>query len=72
MHTFIFEELGLLDETRQGAGSEVIEGLMELILDIRKQARDNKDWSTSDQIRDRLKAAGIEIKDTKEGIEWSM
>ncbi|HOO94892.1 MAG TPA: cysteine--tRNA ligase [Proteiniphilum sp.] len=72
IHTFIFEVLGLLDETRQGAGSEVIEGLMELILDIRKQARDNKDWSTSDQIRDRLKAAGIEIKDTKEGIEWSM
>lgn len=72
MHTFIFEVLGLLDETRQGAGSEVIEGLMELILDIRKQARDNKDWSTSDQIRDRLKASGIEIKDTKEGIEWSM
>jgi cysteinyl-tRNA synthetase len=72
MHTFIFEVLGLVDETRQGAGSEVIEGLMELILDIRKQARDNKDWSTSDQIRDRLKAAGIEIKDTKEGIEWSM
>ncbi|HPD87731.1 MAG TPA: cysteine--tRNA ligase, partial [Proteiniphilum sp.] len=56
IHTFIFEVLGLLDETRQGAGSEVIEGLMELILDIRKQARDNKDWSTSDQIRDRLKA----------------
>ncbi len=72
MHTFIFEVLGLIDETRQGAGSEVIEGLMDLILDIRKQARDNKDWSTSDQIRDRLKAAGIEIKDTKEGIEWSM
>jgi len=72
MHTFIFEVMGLLDETRQGAGSEVMEGLMTLILDIRKQARDNKDWSTSDQIRDRLKAAGIEIKDTKEGMEWSM
>ncbi|MDD2328397.1 MAG: cysteine--tRNA ligase [bacterium] len=72
MHTFIFEVMGLLDETRQGAGSEIMEGLMTLILDIRKQARDNKDWSTSDQIRDRLKAAGIEIKDTKEGMEWSM
>jgi len=43
-----------------------------LILDIRKRARDNKDWTTSDQIRERLKAIGIEIKDTKEGIEWSM
>ncbi|MBZ4651724.1 MAG: cysS [Proteiniphilum sp.] len=72
MHTFIFEVLGLLDETRQSAGSEVIEGLMSLILDIRKRARDNKDWTTSDQIRERLKAIGIEIKDTKEGIEWSM
>ncbi len=72
MQTFIFEVLGLIDETRQGAGSEVVEGLMTLILDIRKQARDNKDWRTSDQIRDRLKAAGIEIKDTKEGMEWSM
>ncbi len=72
MHTFIFDVLGLVDETRQSASSEVIEGLMSLILDIRKRARDNKDWTTSDQIRERLKAIGIEIKDTKEGIEWSM
>lgn len=72
MQTFIFEVLGLLDETRQGAGSEVIEGLMALILDIRKTARENRDWGTSDQIRDQLKAAGIEIKDTKEGMEWSI
>ncbi len=72
MHTFIFDVLGLLDETRQSASSEVIEGLMSLILDIRKRARDNKDWATSDQIRERLKAIGIEIKDTREGIEWSM
>lgn len=72
MHTFIFNVLGLIDETRQSAGSEVIEGLMSLILDIRKRARDNKDWATSDQIRERLKAIGIEIKDTREGIEWSM
>ncbi|KUL08392.1 MAG: Cysteine--tRNA ligase, partial [Proteiniphilum sp. 51_7] len=72
MHTFIFDVLGLVDETRQSASSEVIEGLMSLILDIRKRARDNKDWATSDQIRERLKAIGIEIKDTREGIEWSM
>lgn len=72
MHTFIFEVLGLLDETRQGAGNEVMEELMALILDIRRTARENRDWSTSDKIRDRLKAAGIEIKDTQEGVEWSM
>jgi cysteinyl-tRNA synthetase len=45
---------------------------MALILDIRKTARENRDWGTSDQIRDQLTAAGIEIKDTKEGMEWSM
>lgn len=43
---------------------------MALIIDIRKEARDNKEWSTSDKIRDRLKAAGVVIKDTKEGVEW--
>ncbi|MDD2513387.1 MAG: cysteine--tRNA ligase, partial [Proteiniphilum sp.] len=48
MHTFIFEVLGLLDETRQGAGNEVMEELMALILDIRRTARENRDWSTSD------------------------
>jgi cysteinyl-tRNA synthetase len=70
MHTFVFEVLGLLDETKLSSGSEVIEGLMALILDIRKEARDNKEWSTSDKIRDRLQAAGVVIKDTKEGVEW--
>jgi len=70
MHTFVFEILGLLNETRLSSGSEVIEGLMALILDIRKEARENREWATSDMIRDRLEAAGVVIKDTKEGIEW--
>ena len=72
MHTFIFEVLGLVDETKQMAGSEVIEGLMRLIIDIRQSARDNKDWTTSDKIRDALKEAGIALKDTKEGVEWRL
>lgn len=70
MHSFIFEILGLLDETKNITGSDVIEGLMDLILDIRKTARENKDWSTSDKIRDQLKSSGVEIKDTKTGVEW--
>ncbi|MCE5204787.1 MAG: cysteine--tRNA ligase [Porphyromonadaceae bacterium] len=72
MHTFIFEVLGLVDETKQMAGSEVIEGLMQLIIDIRQSARDNKDWGTSDKIRDALKEAGVTLKDTKEGVEWRL
>ncbi|HAR39736.1 MAG: cysteine--tRNA ligase [Bacteroidetes bacterium GWD2_45_23] len=72
MQTFIFEVLGLVDETKQMAGSDVIEGLMRLIIDIRQSARDNKDWTTSDKIRDALKEAGVTLKDTKEGVEWRL
>jgi len=45
---------------------------MRLIIDIRQSARDNKDWTTSDKIRDALKEAGIALKDTKEGVEWRL
>lgn len=70
MQTFVFDVLGLLDESETNAAGNVIGGLMNLIIDIRKSARENKDWATSDKIRDELKAAGVEIKDTKEGVEW--
>lgn len=45
--------------------------VMELVLDLRQQARLNKDWTTSDRIRDGLAAAGITIKDSKDGTSWS-
>ncbi len=72
MHTFVFDVLGLIDETKSGVGSDVIEGLMKLILDIRKTARENKNWAMSDKIRDELKKAGVELKDTKDGVEWRL
>ena len=70
MHSFVFDVLGLIDETKNISGSDVIEGLMNLIIDIRKSARENKDWDTSDKIRDQLKSSGVEVKDTKTGVEW--
>lgn len=70
MQIFVFDVLGLIDESEGNANSDVINGLMNLIIDIRKSARENKDWATSDKIRDKLKAAGVEIKDTKDGVEW--
>lgn len=72
MNVFVFEVLGLLDEADSGAGSDVIEGLMDLILDIRKSSRQNKDWATSDLIRDQLQKVGIHVKDTKDGAEWRL
>jgi cysteinyl-tRNA synthetase len=68
---FIFNILGLLDETTAGGDSGTISGLMDLILNIRATARTNKDWTTSDQIRDALNTAGIAVKDGKEGVTWA-
>ena len=45
---------------------------MDLLLQLRAQAKKNKDWATSDQIRDSLAALGFSIKDTKDGAEWSL
>ena len=64
--------LGIVDETSDDSSQKVIAGLMEMIIDIRKEAKANKDWATSDKIRDSLKALGVNIKDTKEGCEWSI
>ena len=47
-------------------------GAIDLLLNIRLQAKQNKDWPTSDKIRNELTALGFQIKDTKDGFEWSI
>jgi len=68
--TFLFDILGLLDDASPGGDSGVVDGLMDLILDMRAQARTQKDWAASDKIRDALSAIGIQVKDGKEGVTW--
>jgi cysteinyl-tRNA synthetase len=63
--------LGLKEEESE-EGSTMVDALMQTIIDIRQQARENKDWATSDLIRDNLAKMNIKIKDTKEGAEWSV
>jgi len=70
-HDFIYDIFGLLDMTAGGNGNGVAEGLMELIIDLRQNARTNKDWGTSDKIRDTLQELKIQLKDGKEGTTWS-
>jgi cysteinyl-tRNA synthetase len=41
-------------------------------LDIRMQAKQAKDWATSDRIRDSLTALGIKVKDRKDGSDWEL
>ena len=64
--------LGLVDEQSQSGSGGVLNGVVNMILDMRKQAKANKDFAASDQIREKLNSLGIEIKDTKEGTEWSL
>lgn len=72
MHTFVFDILGLLPENDPQAGNQVIGNLVNIILDIRREARTNKDWATSDRLRDALAQAGVNIKDTKDGATWDL
>jgi cysteinyl-tRNA synthetase len=67
---FIFNILGFKDEATSDSGSQALEGVMQLVIDLRAQARSNKDFATSDKIRDGLKDAGIQLKDSKEGTSW--
>lgn len=69
----VFQVLGLLDEMAAGTGdngANLVDGLMEIIIDLRKDARTNKDWATSDKIRDMLGALEVQLKDGKEGTTW--
>lgn len=67
----IFHVLGLKDEMAAGDnGTNLVDGLMEIIIDLRKDARTNKDWATSDKIRDMLGALEVQLKDGKEGTTW--
>jgi cysteinyl-tRNA synthetase len=71
-NNFVYDILGFKSEAQASGGdNELVEGLMQTILDIRKQAKANKDWPTADKIRDGLGALNIEVKDTKDGAVWS-
>jgi cysteinyl-tRNA synthetase len=69
----VFVILGLKEENIASSGeSEVLSGAIELLINLRQQAKANKDWSTADKIRNDLNAIGVELKDGKSGVEWSV
>lgn len=69
---YAFEVLGLVPERAAASGSQATEteGLLDLLVQLRGSAKENKDWGTADAIRDALKAMGISIKDSKDGSTW--
>ena len=70
---FLFDLLGMVDEMKDGNASyESFAKAIDMLLEMRMQAKQNKDWATSDKIRNELTALGFEIKDTKDGFEWKL
>ncbi len=72
--SFLFDILGILPpDTAEGAGNiKPFEDAVELLLQIRAESKAKKDWATSDLIRNRLAEIGFNVKDTKDGVEWSL
>ncbi|MDT0622268.1 cysteine--tRNA ligase [Croceitalea vernalis] len=72
LHTFIYEVLGLENQNKVEGNSDTLSGVVELLIDLRNNARANKDFGTSDKIRDELLALGVQLKDGKEGTTFSL
>lgn len=68
IHAFVFSVLGLMEEN---AENDDFGKLMTAVLTLRNEAKQNKDFATSDRIRDELSAIGIQLKDSKDGTIWS-
>lgn len=71
--TFVYDILGLKEETEKTKEDDgMMKKLMKIIIGLRQEARSNKDFKTSDMIRDELKKAGIMLKDRKDGVDWEL
>jgi cysteinyl-tRNA synthetase len=70
--TFVYNILGLKDEAEDKIDEKLTGELMKIIIDLRQNAKLNKDFKTSDKIRENLKVAGVILKDKKDGAEWEI
>ena len=69
-HIFFFDILGMKAEISDSNHAELADELMSVILNLRQEAKTEKNWSLADAIRKQLTEIGIVIKDTKEGVTW--
>ncbi len=71
---YLFDVLGVRDDAAGGDSMnlEPFKKAVDLLLEIRKNAKANKDWNTSDLIRNKMNEAGFDVKDTKDGFEWKI
>ncbi|MBP6557440.1 MAG: cysteine--tRNA ligase [Flavobacterium sp.] len=72
LNTFTFDILGIRNEKSVANNSGKLDGVVEMLITMRLEARANKNFALSDQIRDQLLALGIQLKDGKEGTTFSI
>ncbi len=72
MNNFVFDVLGLKNDKESVNSNDKLEGVVNMLISMRNDARANKDFAMSDQIRDQLIAIGIQLKDGKEGTTFSV
>ena len=68
--SFTFDVLGLLSKKESGQNTDKLDSVLEMLIQMRNEARANKNWALSDEIRDKLAALGIQLKDGKEGTSF--
>ncbi|MDD3161640.1 MAG: cysteine--tRNA ligase, partial [Bacteroidales bacterium] len=69
---FVEDILGLLTQREDSSSLQAYKGAIDLLLNIRMEAKARKDWETSDKIRNQLTELGFDIKDKKDGFEWNL
>ena len=69
---YVEDILGIVVEENASSSNEAYKHAIDLLLNIRMEAKQNKDWATADKIRNQLTELGFEIKDGKDGFEWSL
>lgn len=68
---FSFDVLGLVNDTKEDSSADKLTGAVEILIEMRNEARKNKDFALSDKIRDELADAGIQLKDSREGTTFT-
>jgi cysteinyl-tRNA synthetase len=71
LEVFTFDILGLVNVSKESVGSDKLAGAVEILINMRKEARLNKDFALSDKIRDELAKAGIQLNDSREGTTFT-
>ncbi|WP_372473093.1 cysteine--tRNA ligase [Capnocytophaga sp. ARDL2] len=72
LNAFVFDVLGLEVNQQNAQNNDKLDGVLQMLINIRLEARANKDWTLSDKIRDELKVLGIQLKDGKDGTSYSL